>query len=79
ALLLPETAEPEAWQVGQRISERLAADAETPPVQVSLGLATYPRDGADPESLLGMADTRLYQARSRSRGEAPFPGAPGVR
>lgn len=67
ALLLPETDETEAWQVGRRISELLARDSETPLISVSLGVAIYPRNGETPEALLGAADRNLYDMRSRSK------------
>ena len=67
ALLLPETGEAEAWQVGRRLQERLAHDPERPAVQVSLGVAVHPRDGATAEALLGTADKRLYEGRSQLR------------
>ena len=70
ALLLPETSEELAWQVGRRITERLGADTETPVVRVSIGVAVHPRDGATPEEVLGAADRRLYAGRVH-------PGPPG--
>lgn len=69
ALLLPETGEEEAARVAQRLRERLAQAAEAPPVQVSLGIAEHPRDGATTDALLGAADRQLYRQRSRARGE----------
>jgi GGDEF domain-containing protein len=48
-------------------------------VSCSIGLAVYPDDGADPNSLLNHADQRMYDAK---RGElrapacSPPPGAP---
>ena len=69
ALLLPETGADEAAQVGRRLTERLAASPEVPPVQVSLGIAIHPRDGATPDALIGAADRQLYHLRSRTRGE----------
>lgn len=67
ALLLPETSADEARAVAERITERLAADTETPAVTVSVGIAVHPVDGATPEALLGTADDRLYSTRSRPR------------
>lgn len=67
ALLLPETGETEAWQVGRRLQERLARDPEAPAVQVSLGVAMHPRDGATADALLGAADKRLYEGRAALR------------
>jgi diguanylate cyclase (GGDEF)-like protein len=67
ALVLPETGEPAAHQVAKRICNQLQADAEAPPVSVSVGVALYPRDGATPEMLLGAADRGLYQAKAARR------------
>jgi diguanylate cyclase (GGDEF)-like protein len=67
ALLLPETDEAEAWQVGRRILELLARDSEKPLISVSLGVAIYPRDGETAEALLGAADRSLYDMKSRSK------------
>lgn len=68
ALVLPETAEPAARHVGRRIGERLAADAEPPPVSVSIGVAEYPRDGQTAEALLARADRLLYEVKARGGG-----------
>jgi diguanylate cyclase (GGDEF)-like protein len=67
ALLLPETDEEAAWQVGRRLQERLAQEQEEPPVRVSLGVALFPRDGATADALIGAADRRLYEGRSLAR------------
>lgn len=44
-------------------------------VEASIGLALYPRDGTDPETLIQAADAAMY-AEKRSRKAAPPPGAP---
>jgi len=64
ALVLPESTVSAAEQVAQRISAMLAADAEKPPIRVSIGIAVYPRDGGSGEALLGAADRLLYEAKS---------------
>jgi diguanylate cyclase (GGDEF)-like protein len=65
-IVLPETDEAAALQVAHRIADRLAHDAESPPVSVSCGLALYPRDGDAVGTLLGAADRDLYEAKSRT-------------
>ena len=65
ALVLPETDEAAAWQVGRRVSELLARDSETPSISVSLGVAIYPQNGETAEGLLGAADRSLYDMKSR--------------
>ncbi|MET0166245.1 MAG: GGDEF domain-containing protein, partial [Vicinamibacterales bacterium] len=67
ALVLPETDETAAWQVGRRISELLVSDGETPAITVSLGVAIYPRNGPTVEALLGAADYSLYEVKSRRK------------
>jgi GGDEF domain-containing protein len=65
--VLPETDEPEARGVGERVIEHLAADGEKPAVSVSVGFAVYPRDGDTIETLLGAADRALYDAKAKTR------------
>jgi diguanylate cyclase (GGDEF)-like protein len=66
AVVLPETTEDGGLVVLRRIQERLAADPITPPLSVSGGVATYPRDGDSPTLLLRAADKLLYQSKARS-------------
>ena len=63
AVVLPETGEPEARHVVNRIAQRLASDREAPLVSVSAGLALYPRDGGTVATLLAAADRDLYAAK----------------
>lgn len=72
ALLLPEASEEDAAIVVRRITERLAEDPEQPRVSVSLGVSEHPRDGATAESLIGIADQRLYAARATERRNGPL-------
>lgn len=74
AIVLPETEQLSALTMAERI--RLAvADArfETPTqaepllATVSLGIATFPYDGATPEELLHNADVALYHAKLLNR------------
>src|ERR1700704_5967813 len=71
AVLLPETTETEASAVSARVTDALAADAPC-----SIGVASFPLDGNDLDSLLREADTRLYASRNGRGGRA---GAPGER
>jgi diguanylate cyclase (GGDEF)-like protein len=63
-LVLPETDSEAARLVAQRISERLRNDAEEPPISVSAGAATFPRDGRTIDELLGAADHALYSDKA---------------
>ena len=67
ALILPETEADAAWEVMQRMAERLAGDGEAPAVSVSAGVAVYAREGDTIERLVGAADEALY-ARKRKGG-----------
>ena len=67
ALILPETDEPEALRVGQRVCAHLAADEERPALTASVGVAVFPRDGDSVERLIGTADRALYVMK-QSRG-----------
>jgi diguanylate cyclase (GGDEF)-like protein len=69
AVLLPETSETEASAVAARVTEALAADAPC-----SIGVACFPLDGNDLDSLLREADTRLYASRNGRDGRAVAPG-----
>jgi diguanylate cyclase (GGDEF)-like protein len=63
ALVLPEISAEYAHKVAQRISQRLAEDAELPRLTVSVGVAEYPRDGLTIEHLLSAADHALYEIK----------------
>jgi diguanylate cyclase (GGDEF)-like protein len=75
AVLLPETGPRDAIGVAQRLVYRLAS---TPPplevmkkagesVTLSVGLASYPKDGLSPDELMAKADSYLYKAKSSGR------------
>ena len=65
ALILPESNEDDAYQVGARICEQLAHDGEQPAVTVSVGAAVYPKNGTAIEKLFGAADQDLYRMKGR--------------
>jgi diguanylate cyclase (GGDEF)-like protein len=72
-LVMPETDLNEAEQAAQRISERLRNDGEQPPLSVSAGVASYPRDGSTVEELLGAADRVLYKQKGSQKKELRTP------
>jgi diguanylate cyclase (GGDEF)-like protein len=73
-LVLPETGAVEALQVATRLVDAVGTKPfpGSPPlsVSISLGLATFPDDAADRQSLLELADRRNYLAKRRGRGRA---------
>jgi diguanylate cyclase (GGDEF)-like protein len=85
ALVLPETRPGDAWQKLETLrlavaATPLAARPGWPPVSLTLsvGLAAWPGDSEDPESLLATADARLREAKAdgRNRVLGPVPVAP---
>jgi diguanylate cyclase (GGDEF)-like protein len=75
AIVLPETGPRDAIGVAQRLVYRLAS---TPPplevmkkagesVTLSVGLASYPKDGLNSDELMAKADSYLYRAKSSGR------------
>ncbi|HSK49593.1 MAG TPA: GGDEF domain-containing protein [Solirubrobacterales bacterium] len=74
AVILPETGAEEAEEVAARLRERvrlLGSAIETGTgVTISTGLALFPADGADNESLLGVADSDLFAFKRRCRDRA---------
>ncbi len=72
-LVLPETNTKSALLVAQRISDRLRADSEEPPLSVSTGVAIYPFDGQTLDELLIAADRALYREKSSRRVKFHLP------
>ncbi|HET9399655.1 MAG TPA: GGDEF domain-containing protein [Candidatus Acidoferrales bacterium] len=70
ALVLPETDVAAASRVGQRIRQFLAVEKESPRLSVSIGVATFPADGASVEHLLAAADRELYRLKNESKARA---------
>jgi diguanylate cyclase (GGDEF)-like protein/putative nucleotidyltransferase with HDIG domain len=74
AILLPETPPEQAFEIAERIRRTVAAstfDVETSsePIRatVSIGIAGYPRDGADTNELIHQADLAVYRAKLQGR------------
>ena len=64
AIVLPETTADGGAVVLRRVCANVAADADTPAISVSGGLALFPRDGDSPTLLLRAADQALYEAKT---------------
>lgn len=67
AIVAPETGAAEALLLARRIREHCASESEAPRLSVSIGVASYPKDGETIETLLHAADRALYQMK----GEKP--------
>ena len=73
AIILPETTKTEAYELSQRIRANVEEhkvelpDSEAKPLTVSIGLATYPRDARNAESVLAGADEALYASKHAGR------------
>jgi diguanylate cyclase (GGDEF)-like protein len=83
AVLLPGRTEADARQVAERLREAVAATPFTLPLRVSVGLASWPADGKDRDTLLERADDALYAAKragkNRVVGVGEHHDAPSVK
>ncbi len=72
-LILPEASPQAALERAEQIREAVHAlrvqhlGKDLPAVTVSIGLACFPADGGDPETLVSHADRALYRAKARGR------------
>jgi diguanylate cyclase (GGDEF)-like protein len=75
ALLLPQTDSAQALALARRLRAAFAEQIEPMRLGVAVGLdfgvAVYPEDGGQKESLLGVADERLYEWKTYRRPNRP--------
>jgi diguanylate cyclase (GGDEF)-like protein len=67
ALVLPETTLSAAQQVVDRVRNCLEDDEESPPLSISIGIATFPKSGVTVQQLLEYADRALYAMKEQSK------------
>src|SRR4051812_34144466 len=74
SILLPETPPDEAYEIADRIRRAVAArryevETSSEPIRatISMGVAGYPRDGADMNELVHQADLAVYRAKLQGR------------
>lgn len=56
-----------ARRILNSLSEPIALQSHNPVVTPSIGIAIYPQDGRDPDSLVRNADTAMYAAKAEGR------------
>lgn len=80
AVILPETDTVKAREVAEDLRRKVEAH-EYPSkegklkVTVSLGVATFPKNAADKEALIGAADKALYKAKESGRNRVELSGS----
>ncbi len=70
-----DLADKRAAELADAVANRLP-DSEFPPerpLSISIGVATFPRDGARYDELIAVADSRMYAGKHRRRRGAPSP------
>jgi diguanylate cyclase (GGDEF)-like protein/putative nucleotidyltransferase with HDIG domain len=77
AVLLPSRDAIEAKVVAERLREAVAATPFTLPLRVSIGLASWPTDGYDRDTLLTRADDALYGAKRAGKNRVVGVGEEG--
>jgi diguanylate cyclase (GGDEF)-like protein/putative nucleotidyltransferase with HDIG domain len=77
AILLPETTSEQALEIAERIrravaDSRFEVETSNEPIRatVSLGVAGYPKHGADANELIHQADLAVYRAKLQGRNRA---------
>jgi len=71
-IMMPETDSDSTLKAAERIrgvieKEQFNLKDETLRLTISIGVALYPQNGSDPDSLIDAADTSLYQAKKAGR------------
>jgi len=78
-LVLPEIGPEDGVKAAERIrkkvvKENFAGDGEPREVTVSVGVASYPKDGDDPQAIIRHADAALYKSKESGRNRVVLAG-----
>jgi diguanylate cyclase (GGDEF)-like protein len=65
-IVLPSLSENEAKFVAERFKNKVNENSN-PKFTVSIGIATYPRDGQTVKELISVADKGLYKSKSKGK------------
>jgi diguanylate cyclase (GGDEF)-like protein len=70
-IMIPEAANDAAHILSERLRKNLSEMKfdNLPSVTISLGIATFPHDGTDPEDLIRKADAAMYAAKRAGRDQ----------
>lgn len=70
-IMIPEAAKDAAYCMAERLRKKFSKIRfeNLPKITISLGIATYPFDGKQPEDLLKKADAAMYAAKQAGRNQ----------
>jgi len=76
-ILLPETSKADGWLIGERIRKKVEEieipyEGENIKITLSGGLASFPIDASDDQTLIKYADLALYRAKSFGKNNISF-------
>lgn len=54
-------------RIRERVAEPFSVEAHVMPLEMSVGLSTFPADGDTPETLIAVADARMYSDKRARR------------
>ena len=69
---LPDAATAVAERLLREVGGELEIEGRHVTIDATIGAAVYPKDGADPETLMINADVALYRAKAAARGTVVF-------
>lgn len=68
----PEDAVRAAGKILESLSKPIHLGVREVSISASIGIAIFPRDGADPDTLIANADAAMYQAKALGRSQYQF-------